>query len=65
MANLHGKKMFGREGGLVKQKGGVCYLRLLFFAVWVLLSWNPLDSDSFAIPPRNYRFFGPHYIISK
>lgn len=62
--NYHGqsgKKMFGREGGC-----GVCYLRVLCVVVWVLLhvSWNPLHSETFAILPRNDRFFGHTVLLA-
>lgn len=54
--NYHGQsgeKMFGRDGGAV-------------FVTDVLhVSWNPLHSETFAILPRNDRFFGHTVLLGR
>ena len=53
MANLAKKCLVERGVGGGEVVLTVCYLSVYCVAVWILLSWNPLHSDTFAIAPRN------------
>lgn len=55
-----GEKMFGRKGG-----GAVFVTYVYCVSQYGLhVSWNPLHSDTFAILPRNDRFFGHTVLLA-